>query len=188
MAEQAVKDFELLQRAGVDASVILHNMGPEAVKSLQDMARTALQIGGTIPESMRPILQGMLDMGQLVDENGEALTDLSRFDFAKPLETMVEDLIKALDRLIAKFGEIPGALPGDRATPRGYDEGGPQAAGGDYLVTRPTHFLAGEAGPERVTFRPQRSGSSGSGGTITIVTQTYLDAYKIAEALTKVAA
>jgi len=35
----------------------------------------------------------------------------------------------------------------------------PQAAGGDYLVSRPTLFLAGEAGPERATFTPQ--GKSG---------------------------
>src|SRR5262245_45360647 len=38
----------------------------------------------------------------------------------------------------------------------------PQAAGGDYLVSKPTLFLAGEAGPERATFRP--GGGRGGGG------------------------
>ncbi len=32
--------------------------------------------------------------------------------------------------------------------------GGAQADGGDYMVSRPTWFLAGEAGPERATFTP----------------------------------
>jgi hypothetical protein len=32
-----------------------------------------------------------------------------------------------------------------------------QAGGGDWLVTRPTLFMAGEAGPERATFTPQRA-------------------------------
>ena len=33
------------------------------------------------------------------------------------------------------------------------------AAGGDFLVTQPTLFLAGEAGPERATFTPQAGGT-----------------------------
>jgi plasmid stabilization system protein ParE len=37
----------------------------------------------------------------------------------------------------------------------------PQAAGGDYIVTRPTLFLAGEAGAERATFTPHGGSSSG---------------------------
>ena len=40
--------------------------------------------------------------------------------------------------------------------------GGGQASGGDYMVNRPTLFLAGEAGRERATFTPQ--GRSGPGG------------------------
>lgn len=37
----------------------------------------------------------------------------------------------------------------------------PQAAGGDYMVTKPTLFLAGEKGPERATF----SGAGKTGGS-----------------------
>jgi TP901 family phage tail tape measure protein len=40
----------------------------------------------------------------------------------------------------------------------------PQAEGGDWLVTRPTLFLAGEAGPERATFTPLGGGNGRSGG------------------------
>lgn len=36
----------------------------------------------------------------------------------------------------------------------------PQADGGDWMVTKPTLFLAGEAGPERATFTPQGKGRS----------------------------
>ena len=38
----------------------------------------------------------------------------------------------------------------------------PQADGGDWMVTKPTLFLAGEAGPERATFSPQGKGRGGS--------------------------
>jgi hypothetical protein len=48
------------------------------------------------------------------------------------------------------------------------------AAGGDFLVTQPTLFLAGEAGPERATFTPQ-GGIGGdnarAGMTVNIYTQ-----------------
>lgn len=50
----------------------------------------------------------------------------------------------------------------------------PMAAGGDFLVTQPTLFLAGEAGPERATFTPQ-GGIGGdnarAGMTVNIYTQ-----------------
>ncbi len=42
----------------------------------------------------------------------------------------------------------------------------PQAKGGDYYVKRPTLFLAGEAGPERVSF--SGAGKAGSGASVTI--------------------
>jgi len=41
----------------------------------------------------------------------------------------------------------------------------PQAAGGDYMVAKPTLFLAGEAGPERATFTPIRGEGHGGGAT-----------------------
>jgi TP901 family phage tail tape measure protein len=47
--------------------------------------------------------------------------------------------------------------------------GGGQAAGGDYMVTRPTLFLAGEAGPERATFTPQGKAAPGGGGLHLVV-------------------
>lgn len=51
----------------------------------------------------------------------------------------------------------------------------PRATGGDDIVTKPTLFLAGEAGPERATFTPLNGGgSSGRGGlgsTIQIIIQ-----------------
>ncbi len=47
----------------------------------------------------------------------------------------------------ANFGRMAGSIP--------------QAAGGDYMVNRPTLFLAGEAGPERATFTPQGKAAPG---------------------------
>ena len=60
-------------------------------------------------------------------------------------------------------GGVPPPPPGTpgNATPGGI-YGGAQALGGDYLVSRPTWFMAGEAGTERATFTPG-GGRSGAG-------------------------
>lgn len=59
------------------------------------------------------------------------------------------------------------------AASQGVQFGGARARGGDEVVSRPTLFLAGEAGPERATFTPLGGGSSGGGGmgNITIIIQ-----------------
>lgn len=61
-----------------------------------------------------------------------------------------------------KIGDEPGPPAKIPSTP-GWGSGsgksgGPQALGGDYMVTKPTWFLAGEAGPERALFIPQAGG------------------------------
>lgn len=52
--------------------------------------------------------------------------------------------------------------------PGGADWGGAMAAGGSGVVSRPTWFLAGEAGPERFSFTPVGRGSTSGGLTINV--------------------
>jgi len=59
--------------------------------------------------------------------------------------------------LHAGMGGSPVATPAGPSTPSGPI---PQAGGGDWMVNRPTLFMAGEAGPERATFTPQRGGNN----------------------------
>lgn len=47
----------------------------------------------------------------------------------------------------------------------------PQAEGGDYMVNKPTLFMAGEAGPERATFTPIGGGRGSSFGDVNIFIQ-----------------
>jgi hypothetical protein len=69
----------------------------------------------------------------------------------------------------------------------GPDEGNPiyggrQAAGGDYIVDRPTMFIAGDAGAERATFTPL-SGGGGYGGGIVINVNGAGDPRRVARAV-----
>jgi hypothetical protein len=81
----------------------------------------------------------------------------------KAIEDLVAEL-RALNGLPAASTGLSGLVAEQNARMgaswKTAEYGGEQALGGDYLVTRPTLFLAGEAGPERATFRPAGGGSS----------------------------
>lgn len=180
-AAQLASDWQLFIRASADMNAVLKKMGPE----IQKVATDALKMGLSIPEGMKPLLQAMIDNGSLVDENGKKMQDLSRFNFTKPLEQMVDALIKKLDELITKFGELNSlrpptptlptvpTLPSPSPNPGGGDGGGdggggqfgPQSFGG-----QPTLFLSNSNGGRSImvatAHSPKSSGVRGGGGTV----------------------
>jgi len=133
-AQQIVKDWDTLSRAGANASGIMR-------KAIQELVTDALKLGGSLPEAMRPILQALVDSGELTDEFGNKLTDLSRLNFETPLSQKIGELVDALRDLIDVFSDVGTAAEEGfgrargaaealgRAIPRGSTGAG--AAGGD---------------------------------------------------------
>jgi hypothetical protein len=145
-AEAVALAFETLRDAGADMGAVFEQSAPKVQKMLDD----ALKAGLSLPESIKPWLEKMVDAGLLVDDTGEKLTDLSRFTFTETLEASVDRLITKLDELIGTLtlgvgGAIDG-LDGRSATvhvKRVYDDGVPEGpddhvpgatAGGKVLV------------------------------------------------------
>jgi len=181
------KEYQAALKAVADST---KGMG----QRVQELVLQAIKYGLELPESMRPIIQAMIDAGALTDENGDKLKDLSKLTFAKDLSKMFDELIKKLDELIVsiKTGVVPALtdigntkipsikIPyhygddGSSGSGGGQGGGSPQALGGDYWVTKPTLFLAGEAGPEQATFTPggRRPGNAGS-SSVSIVVQAW---------------
>jgi hypothetical protein len=97
------------------------------------------------------------------------------FDY-KSLTAVKSEADLALDRIrqvaqthhihfdISTTGTIPTASSLPASTNTSTMPAIPMAAGGDFMVTRPTLFLAGEAGPERATFTPMAGGNGRSEG------------------------
>ena len=105
-AQTLIDDFNLLVENGADVNAVIAGMGDE----IQDVVKQALRFGTEIPASMRPVLEQMLKQGTLTDENGTALEDLSRINFAKPIEESINDLIAKLDELIDHIGGVGSAI------------------------------------------------------------------------------
>lgn len=96
LADQYVADWKILTAATDDWGVIIDKMGPK----VQSLITDAIKYGLELPAAMQPMIQAMIDAGELVDNNGDKLTDLSQLNFAKPLTEMVEALIAKLDELV----------------------------------------------------------------------------------------
>ena len=99
--------FKTLTDQGANAGGVLHGLSDEFSGLVQD----ALRFGGTVPEALQPLLQRLADSGQLVDENGRKLKDLSGISFSDtPLQTSEDRLVEAIQELTKLFQDLPGVV------------------------------------------------------------------------------
>ncbi len=88
-----------------------------------------------------------------------ASLEAQRKEASKSLEALTAQAADSMQNVADAIKDLPDEIAVKlrvelETHTRGGDSGGavPMAAGGDFLVTRPTLFLVGEAGPERATF------------------------------------
>jgi len=101
-ATQIVKDFDLLMKAGADVAVVMDAMKGQ----VQKLVTEALTLGLALPESMRSLIQHMINAGLLTDEFGVKLTDVSRLTFAETLASKIDQLIQKLGELIDHMSKV----------------------------------------------------------------------------------
>lgn len=102
-AQQLFKDWEVLNAAGIDTIAITQRMSESVSKYVQD----AMKMGTEVPDAMRPMLEAMVKSGTLLDENGNAISNLedagisfslSMSDGFKRLIDEVHNLTDAISR------------------------------------------------------------------------------------------
>jgi TP901 family phage tail tape measure protein len=111
---QDVKDdVDNVTEAGVSMKDAIKGAGPALSELVQEAQRT----GTEIPESLRPILQQAIEHGVLIDKNGKKITDLTAAgvvfgstyeDNGEKVETAMDLVVKALDRIIARLEALDG--------------------------------------------------------------------------------
>jgi hypothetical protein len=158
----------VLTKVGADGTVALSDLGSQ----VQNVIDQSQKYGQDVPENMRPAAQALIDQGQLLDANGQKITDINSIKFGESMQTSLDKLNDTLKELVQTLtGNGPNSVKGALETvgstvvsptikptiempdmPAMPAYGGAQAEGGDYWVTKPTLFLAGEAGPERASF------------------------------------
>jgi len=176
--------------AYMNAAAGLGEMATAAFVSAQlEILRQAMDAGKLTAEQYEGATRALLvQFGLLTpaEESAAGALDALREMFidgrldAEGYAAAVQGIKSGLDALESKditigvnFAVGPMELPPGVTIPQGMPV--PMAAGGDFLVTQPTLFLAGEAGPERATFTPQGGiggdNARAGGMTVNIYTQ-----------------
>ena len=96
-AQQIFKDWEVLNAAGIDTISISTRMAD----SVNAYVAQAVAMGGEVPDAMRPMLEKMIEMGELTDASGNKIETLegSGLSFSMSMSKGFETLIGAVDRL-----------------------------------------------------------------------------------------
>jgi hypothetical protein len=189
-AAEIWNDFELLTRGGADVGGVLLGMSDEISKLVQD----SVKFGTDIPEQFRPLIQSLIDAGKLVDENGNALTNMAGLKFGAPVVSEVDKMIAAIEKLIAALADklIPELDEIGRRRPAPWEDwGDPPSWGGNstgnvgggrtFTSSTFSGFGSGSAGLGRVVAAQEAR----IGGAVTIVVPTTLDGREIARSVVR---
>lgn len=169
-------DNALASGTGVDEAAQKIQDARQAVKDLRDeqqkqtdqwmlnCLQQALGVNGITSAEMDYLLKYQVDTGLITAEAAERAQ--AQWDAAMRMVDAFEQTQDAANGITEAVNAIPNvertvtintvySMTGqERAQAWLAQYGGAQAEGGDYVVDKPTMFLAGEAGPERVTFTP----------------------------------
>jgi hypothetical protein len=77
-------------------STLLVSMKDEISALVQE----SIRVGTEIPAQFKPLIEELIRTGQLLDENGEAITDIGQLQFGAPLVSEVDKIIAKIDELI----------------------------------------------------------------------------------------
>jgi len=100
--------FRLLVGAGADASVVIDRMGDD----INAFIKSALKTGTEVPREMKPMLEQMAAAGKLLDENGNAITDLglSGITWSETMTQGFDRIVTALDKVLMALGWVDNAI------------------------------------------------------------------------------
>lgn len=136
-----LQDWKVLEAQGADMAVVAAKMAP----SMNEWLQSSLAAGTAIPESMRPVLEKMIEMGLLTDAAGNKMTSLEGVNFTESLENGIRGVIDAINALVVALGGVPTNLPPIDIPINAHDTGNGGANGptpGDYQQQNiPTHAL-----------------------------------------------
>jgi len=106
-----IHDIEMFSAAGADLDGVLRGMSDE----LSNVYQTAAKTGVALPSTLKPYMQKLVDMGLLVDENGNKIKDLDGIKF----EDMEDTALGQIKNILI---EIKGLL--EKSLPKAADDGG----------------------------------------------------------------
>lgn len=141
-AQELYKDWQILNAGGIDHVAIVTRMSD----SVNDYIHNALKMGAEVPESMRKMLEEMIQQGTLTDAAGNKIEDLEKsgLSFTMSMSEGFKALIDEVKKLTAAIAQglggaisnlpgLPDLSPNIRVPPPGgYQIPGGITGGKDY--------------------------------------------------------
>jgi hypothetical protein len=104
--QQIIDDMDLFQRGGVSAGDAL-----DLTKAkVQELVQQSMAFGTEIPENVKGWIQTLITSGQLLDANGQKISDINSLKFGESLQTTIASLTAAIRELVAQFNAVPAAI------------------------------------------------------------------------------
>lgn len=173
-AAKVINAFTLMTKGGADVGGVLLGMKDE----IGHVVGESIKFGTTIPANMKPWVEELIRTGQLTDDQGRKINDLTGIKFGAPVATEYEKIASKISEVLgvmadlaAKIGELASSIAA-ATQPRTINIGWnvapppdiPDVGGGNFawptqdypamatggVVVGPTFGLVGEAGPEAV--------------------------------------
>jgi hypothetical protein len=138
------EDFRVLIDAGADFNTVAQKMAP----TFGSLIQTAIETGSTVPRELEPIIKKMIDMGVLVDRNGDKFTDLSQVPFAESMTQGFDRVVAAIEKLTEVFGDLNVVIDRTRGSAEGL---------ADTIANMPTPDITHQ-GPEDTPISVSRGG------------------------------
>jgi predicted transcriptional regulator len=80
-------------------------------EEISGVAQNSIKFGTEIPENMKPWIADLIASGDLLDENGNKITDMNGMTFGAPIKAGLDDVVSKLQELIDIFTkQIPQAV------------------------------------------------------------------------------
>lgn len=102
-----INDLDTLTRGGANVTAALFTIGSDGSKSLSGLGQAvqgdieaAIKAGVAIPANLKPAAQALFDQGDLVDSNGQKITDFNKIAFGEDMQTSLDNLNDTLKKLI----------------------------------------------------------------------------------------
>jgi len=153
-ARQILEDFTFLKDSGADVGGVLAGMSDEISQLVQDSE----QFGVAIPENMRPLIEQLIESGQLLDENGEKITDIGELEFAEPITSGFDKIVDVIKvDLVGAIKELTGLFRDDLPADAKAGADGIRDAFRDVRIQIPVEYdydELGELGPSPAAPRP----------------------------------
>ena len=107
-AKKYINALDTLIKGGANVGGVLF----DAREEITALVRDSLKFGTTIPANMKPWIEELHRTGNLIDENGEAIEDISGLQFGEAMKTEAEIAQAGWDKILKKIQELIDRITG----------------------------------------------------------------------------